>query len=134
MSQSKRGRPTKNPNKVEVSNLIVELLSKKKNEYNAEICYMRVVDKDVKKKMKPITVLAEEGMLMPYWQTDKLDLILKVKDKWIGSIEPVEQGKVYNIDAEFESFCIEKENQEPVKGYYIKVPQMRPFIEINDSD
>ena len=96
MSQSKRGRPTKNPNKVEVSNLIVEFLSKKKNEYNAEICYMKVVDKDVKKKMKPITVLAEEGMLMPYWQTDKQDTILKVKDKWIGSIEPVEHGKFYS--------------------------------------
>ena len=134
MSKHERGRPTKTINKVEVSNLIVEFLSKKKNEYNAEICYMKVVDKDVKKKMKPITVLAEEGMLMPYWQTDKQDTILKVKDKWIGSIEPVEQGKVYSIDAEFESFCIEKENQEPVKGYYIKVPQMRPFIEINDSD
>ena len=134
MSQHKRGRPIKNINNVAVSNFIVEFFSKKKNEYNADICYMKVVDKDVKNKMKPITVLAEEGMLMPYWQTDKQDTILKVKDKWIGSIEPVEQGKVYSIDAEFESFCIEKENQEPVKGYCIKVPQMRPFIEINDSD
>ena len=84
--------------------------------------------------MKPITVLADEGMLMPYWvSSDKLEMKLKVKDKWIGSIEPVEQGKVYSI-AEFESFCIEKENQEAIKGYYLKVPQMRPFIEINDSD
>ena len=71
---------------------------------------------------------------MPYWQTDKLDTNLKIKDTWTGSIEPLEHGKVFSIDAEFESYCIEKENQEPVKGYYLKGPQMRPFIETNDSD
>ena len=49
MSGTKRvGRPSKNNNKVEVNNLIVEL--SKTNDYNAEICYMKVVDKDVKKK------------------------------------------------------------------------------------
>ena len=60
-------------------------------------------------------------------------MILKVKDKRIGSIEPLEHGKVYSIDAEVESYCIEKENQEPIKGYVLKVPQTRPFIEV-DSD
>jgi hypothetical protein len=38
----------KHNNKVGVSNLIVESLSKKKNEYNAEICCMKVVDTEVK--------------------------------------------------------------------------------------
>ena len=51
MSGTKRvRRPMKNENKVEVSNLIVGFLSKKKNNYNAEVCYLKVVDKDVKKK------------------------------------------------------------------------------------
>ena len=31
--------------------------------------------------MKPITVLADEGILMPYWVTDQQTTILKVKDK-----------------------------------------------------
>ena len=85
--------------------------------------------------MKPITALADEGILMPYWITDKQDTSLKVKDKCfvIGSIEPLEQGKFYSIDAEFESYCIETENQQPIKGYFPKVPRTRPFIEI-DSD
>ena len=132
MSQKRVGRPMKNNNKVEVNSLIVEFLSKKKNDYGAEICYMKVVDKEGKKKMKCITVLDDEEIRMPYWQTDKQEMILKVKDKFIGSIEPLEQGRLYSIDAEFESYCIEKEN-ENIKGYYLKVPQMRAFIEI-DSD
>ena len=76
---------------------------------------MKIVDKDGNKKMRPITVLADEVILMPYWVTDKQDVILKVKEKTILSIEPLQQGKAYSIDAEFESYCIEKENQEPIK-------------------
>ena len=47
-------------------------------------------------------------------------------------IERLQLGKVYSIDAGFESYCIE-ENQEPIKGYVLNVPQTRPFIEV-DSD
>ena len=131
MTQKRVGRPMKHNNKVEVNSLIVEFLSKKKNDYGAEICYMKVVDKECKKKMKPITVLDDEEIRMPYWQTDKQEMILKVKDKFIGSIEPLEQGRLYSIDAEFESYCIEKEN-ENIKGYYMKVPSMKAMgVEID---
>ena len=96
---------------------------------------MKVVDKECKKKMKCITVLDDEEIRMPYWVTsDKQEMILKCKDKFCGCIEPLEQGRLYSIDAEFESYCIEKEHETPIKGYYLKVPQMRSFIEIDDSD
>ncbi len=137
MSQKRVGRPTRNNHKVEVNSLIVEFLSKKENGYGAEICYMKVVDKEGKKKMKSITVLDDEGIRMPYWQTDKLETILKVKDKFIRFILPLEQGRLYSIDAEFESYCIEKENEESIKGYYLKVPQMKAVgveIDTDDSD
>ena len=135
MSGSKRGRPMKNNNKVEVNSLIVEFLSKKKNDYGAQICYMKIVDKECKKKMKCITVLDDEELRMPFWVTDKSEMILKVKDKFIGSVEPLEQGRLYSIDAEFESYCIEKENETPIKGYYMKVPSMKAVsVEIDESD
>ena len=69
--------------KVEVSNLLVEFLFKKKNDYNAEICYMEIVDKDGKKKRRPITTLADEETLMPYWLTDKQEVMLKVHEKYV---------------------------------------------------
>ena len=81
MLQQKRGRPCKNNHKVEVRNLLVEFLPKKKNDYNADICYMKTVNKDGKKRMRPITGLADEVIMMPYWVTDKQDVILKVKEK-----------------------------------------------------
>ena len=78
--------------------------------------------------MRPITVLADEGILMPPWVTDKQNTILKVEGKFIGSIEPIEQGKVYSIDAEL------KENQEPIKVHFLKVPQMKSCASEFDSD
>lgn len=126
MSGSKRGRPAKNYNKVDVANLVVEFLAKKRNGYDADICYMKVVDKDIKKKLKHVTSLEADGIRMPYWRTDDTqEMILKVKDKFMGSIEPCEQGMVYSIDAEFQSYCIEKENDEDIKGYFLKVPSMK---------
>ena len=87
---------------------------------------MKVVDKDARKKMKFITILEDDGIRMPYWVTDdKQEIILKSTDKICGCIEPLEQGKSYCINAEFQSYCIEKVNEEPIKGYFLKVPQMK---------
>ena len=44
---------------------------------------MKTVDKEGKKKMIPITALADEETLMPFWVIDKEDVILKVKEKHI---------------------------------------------------
>ena len=44
--------------------------------------------------MKPITALADEETLTPYWLTEKQDVILKVKEKIMLTIEPLRVGKV----------------------------------------
>ena len=44
---------------------------------------MKIVDKEGKKKMRPITVLADEETLVPCWVTDKQDVILKVAEEYI---------------------------------------------------
>ena len=67
---------------------------------------MKIVHKEGKKNMRPITALVDDETLMPLWVTDKQDVSLKVKEQ-ILTIEPLQVGKVYSIDAEFESYCIE---------------------------
>ena len=49
---------------------------------------MKVVDKEGKKKMRRIIALADGETLMPVWLTDKQDVILKVKEHCILTIEP----------------------------------------------
>ena len=90
--------------------------------------------------MKPITCLADDEILMPYWLTDKQEIILKCKNKWIGYLYDLNPTKHYNIDVEFESFCVDKQDEEPVKGYYLKIPSMKAIddkpieLEISDSN
>ena len=85
--------------------------------------------------MKPVIAVEAEYVRMPYWITsDKQELILKVKDKFIGTIEPYEQGKLYSINAVFRSYCIEKDNEAPINCYFLKVPYMKPCCMLIESD
>ena len=49
-AKSKRGRPAKNENKVTINDLVVEYLATKENDWNATICYFKVVYGKVNKK------------------------------------------------------------------------------------
>ena len=49
---SKRGRPAKHEKKVTIRDLVVEFLATKENDYNANICYFKVVDVECKTKNK----------------------------------------------------------------------------------
>ena len=118
----KRGRPATNENKVNINDLVVEFLTTKANDYNAIICYFKIVDVECKTKMKSIIGLQDDDIRMPFWKTvDKQDLILKVKDKFVNAASDLVKGSEYAIDITFESYCIEQEDKEPIKGYYSKV-------------
>ena len=124
----KRGRPAKNENKVNINDLVVEFLTTKENDYNANICYFKVVDVECKTKMKSIIGLQDDDIRMPFWKTvDKQELILKVKDKFVNAVSELVKGSEYAIDITFESYCIEQEDKEPIKGYYSKVSNVKYF-------
>ena len=115
-AKSKRGTPTKNENKVTINDLVVEYLATKENDYNANICYFKIVDVECKTKMKSIIGLQDDDIRMPFWKTvDKQELILKVKDKFVNAVSDLVKGLEYAIDITFESYCIEQEDNEPIK-------------------
>ena len=139
-AKSKRGRPAKNENKVTINDLVVEYLATKENDYNANICYFKIVDVECKTKMKSIIGLQDDDIRMPFWKTvDKQEMILKVKDKFVNAASDLVKGSEYAIDITFESYCIEQEDKEPIKGYYAKVSNVKyfnppPGIEITLND
>ena len=134
----KRGRPAKSNTTININDLLVEFISKKENNYNANICYFKVVDIDAKNKMKPIRNLEEDDVRMPYWKTDKKDIILKVKDKFVNYKDDLENGCLYNANLDFEFYSIEDvENDKSIKGYYLKVQGLvktKMEIAIEDED
>jgi hypothetical protein len=135
----KRGRPAKSNTTININDLSVEFISKKENNYNANICYFKVVDIDAKNKMKPIRSLEEDDVRMPYWKTtDKKDIILKVKDKFVNYSDDLESGCLYTANLDFEYYTIEDlENDKSLKGYYLKVQglhKVQMVVEIADDD
>ena len=106
-AKSKRGRPTKNEDNVNVNDLVVESLATKANDYNANICYFKVVDVECQTKMKSIISLQDDDIRMPFWKTvDKQEMILKVKDKFVDAVSDLVKGLEYAIEITFESYCI----------------------------
>ena len=140
-AKSKRGRPVKDVNKVNIIDLVVECLASKDIDWNANICYFKNVDVEFKTKMKSIISLQDDDIRMPFWKTvDKQEMILKVKDKFVNAVSDLVKGLEYATDITFESYCIEQqEDKEPIKGYYSKVSNVKtrkspPGIEIVITD
>ena len=126
-AKSKRGRPVKDVNKVNSNDLVVEYLATKENDWNAKICYFKVVDVECKTKMKGIIGLQDDDIRMPFWRTvDKQGMILKAKIKFVNAVSDLVKGLEYAIDITFESYSIEQEDKEPIKGYYSKVSNVKP--------
>ena len=114
-----RGRPVKDVNKVNINDLVVEFLATKENDYNANICYFKVVDVECKTKMKSIIGLQDDDIRMPFWKTsDQQEMIWNVKDKFVNAVSDLVKGLEYAIDIKFESYFKEQEDTELVKGYY----------------
>ena len=134
---AKRGRPSTNTNTIRVDDLDVEFLSKKENDYNADICYFKVVDANTKTKLKQVKAVEEDEIRMPYWKTEpKRELILKVKDKSINYDQELQRRNLYNINVDFESYSIDN-IEKPVKGYYCKVQGVKKIqfeIDVPDDD
>ena len=133
---AKRGRPSKNTNTIRVDDLDVEFLSKKENVYGVDICYFKVVDVNTKTKLKQVKAVEEDEIRMPYWKTEKHELILKVKDKFINYDQELQRGNMYSINVDFESYSIDN-IENPVKGYYCKVQCVKKIhfeVEIADED
>ena len=117
----KRGIPARTNTTININDLLIEFIYKKENNYNANICYFEVVDGDAKNKLKPIRMLEEGDVRMPYWN-DKCYIILEVKDKFVNAKDVFKRGFLYTANLDFEYYSIaDLENDKSIKGYYLKV-------------
>ena len=139
MSKQGRGRPPKSNNTVTINELIVEYLSTKKDNYDNEVSYFKIVDPAFRAKLKPLSSLNEEGLLkMPIWVTDKTEHILKVKSKFVNNSQDLVKNALHIININFEFYHME---QNDIRGYYAKITKVTPStpspsieIEINNDN
>jgi hypothetical protein len=141
MKTSTKGRPVKNTNAtIKVTDLTVEFLSAKANDYEQTICYFKLIDPLFKTKAKPLLVLTDPDLKIPLWKTeDKGEYLLKVNEKWIGSSSDLVPKQIYNINCKFEYYSMDKDHK-TLKGYYCKISKIKKLgsddedVEVEQQD
>jgi hypothetical protein len=79
------GRKPKDNNTIKINDLQIQLVSRKQDNYGNDITYFKIVDANLKTKMKQI--MSIDDIKMPYFFGDKSEVILKVKEKFICLID-----------------------------------------------
>ena len=122
MTAEKRGRPRKQTNTFDVNGLVTEYLSTKKDNYDNEISYFKVVDKNIKNKMSGIlSQVSDDGLVkMPFWKTEDLEYILKVKTKYCPK-KVIVNNDIVTMNLTFQYYCMNKEDDSLLQGYYAKI-------------
>ena len=99
------GRTQKKRNVVEVGNIQLSFLSEKTDNFQNELVYFAVSDKDWKTKLRFIQAIADgnKRLKVPYFMGDQGHPILRVKKKFIGCVDFQEfQPTTYTADLVFE--------------------------------
>jgi hypothetical protein len=120
------GRKPKDNNTIKINDLHIQLVSRKQDNYGTDITYFKIVDANLKTKMKQI--MSIEDIKMPYFTGDKNEIILKVKEKFICLIDEtdLQLKKTYLASLEFEYYSYTPSDSETTYvGYYAKIPLMR---------
>ena len=115
-----RGRPRKNNNIIEVNNIKLEFIITKADNYQNEISYFKIIDKQFKSKLQPITSQMCDECNVPIWKTDDGFYMLKVKLKWMPERD-FEQNEILNADLNFKYYCMTKEDGDLIQGYWVKL-------------
>ena len=102
----KRGRPTKTNTTININDLLVEFIYKQENNHNANISYFKVVDGDAKNKMKPIRILEEDDVRMPYWKDKDYIILKQVKDTFANAKDDFKSCFLYTANLDFEYYSI----------------------------
>ena len=120
------GRPKKELTNITINDIKINFISEKKDKYDNEITYFKVVDKNRFNQMLAFDI--DLDLMLPYFVGDNGAIILKVKSKFINSFDEgcVELTKItYLANLHFEYYSIFRQDQEPLNGYYCKLPILK---------
>ena len=117
-----RGRPKgkTQTNVIEITNIKIKFIATKINDYNNDISYLKVVDKEFKNKLQPILSQMCDEFCLPIWRSDDGFYMVKVKNKWMPERD-FESNEIVTAELNFHDFNLAKEDGELLQGYYVKL-------------
>ena len=91
-------------------NIRVEYITTKMDNYNNEISYFKIKDRNIEQKFK---LIMKDNFKLPWFKTDKGQNILKVKRKYI-KLKDLVKDKETVVDINFKYYEIND-----IQGYYV---------------
>ena len=125
---SKVGRPVKSVSDIKISDLVVEYLSTKPDNFGNDISYFKIISP--KLKMKPFLSLSTD-LKNPVWKSDKGDYILKNKDKFIKTLNDLVLKDAYLIDLDLVYY--DMSGKADIKGYYGAISKITKATVIEET-
>ena len=125
---SKVGRPVKTVSDIKLSDLVVEFLSAKPDNFGNDISYFKILSP--KLKLKPILSLNAD-LKVPVWKGDKGEYILKIKDKFIKTLNELVLKETYLIDLDLVYY--DMTGKADIKGYYGSVSKITSTTIIEEN-
>ena len=114
---------------IEIKNLTVTYISTKTDKFENVICYFKVTDTKAKKRLTPIVSQICPDCRLPLWETDNIEYMLKVKQKYAPT--ELKAGTVLKVLLTFKYYCMDLGDGKANQGYHAILKQMP---QDNDED
>ena len=115
-----RDRPNKSTNIIEINNIKLEFIITKTDNYENDISYLKVIDKQFKSKLQPIVSQTCDDVRLPIWKSEDGFYMIKVKRKWMPERD-FENNEIVTADLNFHYFNMAKDDGDLLQGYYLKL-------------
>jgi len=119
------GRTPKNRNLIEVGNVQLDFLSEKKDNYDNDLIYFSITDKDWKTKMRliQITVEGNSALKAPFFMGGQGEFHSEGQEKFVRCVCFKEFERTsYTADLVFEMYSFKNQDGQELTGYYCRIP------------
>ena len=127
-----------NKKKVLITDLSVEFLATKVDDYDVKNCFFKIIDAKCVAKLDPLLGVnadsshsvgaTSQAFKVPVWRNEVGEFLMNVKSKSMpGEVEYI-RGGLYIVDVEFIQYTMVVE-QETFKGYYSKIKNLKKWIQ-----
>ena len=104
---------------IEITNLTVTYISTKTDKFENVICYFKVTDTKSKKRLTPIVSQVCPDCHLPIWETDNIEYMLKVKQKYAP--KGLTADTELKVMLTFKYYCMDVPGGDGniIQGYYV---------------
>ena len=104
---------------IEITNLTVTYISTKTDKFENVICYFKVTDTKSKKRLTPIVSMVCPECRLPIWETDNIEYMLKVKQKYAP--KGLTADTELKVMLTFKYYCMDVPGGDGniIQGYYV---------------